>query len=59
MAQKYVKLNSLVFYCTSQEQCKRSACIVHGEQCYYLTAKTIGQQLDPQPQKRKEAPING
>ena len=31
MAQKYVKLNSLVFYCTSQEPCKRSACIVHGE----------------------------
>jgi cell fate regulator YaaT (PSP1 superfamily) len=29
----------LVFLCTSSRPCKRTACIVHGEQCYYLTAK--------------------
>ena len=29
----------LVFYCTSTRPCKRTACIVHGEVCYFLTGK--------------------
>jgi hypothetical protein len=38
MPQAIIKLQP-VFYCTSTRPCKRTACVVHGEACYYLTIK--------------------
>ncbi len=53
MDQLFNKL-SLNWYCRCQETCRRKACIVCGQPCFYLEARTNRQLSTDEPLKTPE-----